>query len=303
MHHLDELDTKIIKEFGSPSSPQWNVRASYSRIARRLGVDEETVRKRFNRAKDFGSLPGWLMRINPRLIGYEAASIDLEAGDKNEKAGVISQIKLLKGVITIADFRGRGMLVALYYENDGSLEKAVEDITSITGSLAPTVWKQAYPRPEIRMRQVDWKIIEAMADDARSDLQEVADKAGISLRTVQRRLAAMTEGKAVYLVGTPNYSNIVGQVCNYLILCPDEKKKRAIDKLIPSEIKRIEHSDTSPRQHSMFIVSCENPAEADRIYQWLRSLDGVEDVRLGVMSELIHVQDWLKGEVGKRASA
>ena len=53
----------------------------------------------------------------------------------------------------------------------------------------------------------------------------------------------------------------------------------------------------------MFIVSCENPAEADRIYQWLRSLDGVEDVRLGVMSELIHVQDWLKGEVGKRASA
>ncbi|MDG6983418.1 MAG: AsnC family transcriptional regulator [Nitrososphaerota archaeon] len=300
MHHLDELDTKIIKEFGSPSSPQWNVRASYSRIARRLGVDEETVRKRFKRAKDLGSLPGWLMRINPRLIGYEAASVDLEVKDENEKAGVISQIKLLKGVITIADFQGRGMLVALYYENDGSLEKAVEGIRSISGSPAPTVWKQAYPRPEIRMRQSDWKIIQAMADDARRDLQDVAGRAGVSLRTVQRRLAAMTEGKAVYLVGTPNYGNIVGQVCNYLIFCPDEKKKRAIDARIPSEVKRIEHSDTSPRRYSMFIVSCENPAEAEGISKWLGSLDGVESVRLGVMSGLIHVQDWLKGEVVAR---
>jgi hypothetical protein len=41
MHHPDELDVRILKDFGSPSWPQWNVRESYEKVADRIGVDEE----------------------------------------------------------------------------------------------------------------------------------------------------------------------------------------------------------------------------------------------------------------------
>ena len=44
MHHADELDVRIIKEMGGSNQSQWNVRESYSNIAERLGIDEETVR-------------------------------------------------------------------------------------------------------------------------------------------------------------------------------------------------------------------------------------------------------------------
>ena len=59
MHHADDLDVRIIKELGGSNPSQWNVRQSYSNIAERLGIDEETVRRRLKRAERLGSLPGW----------------------------------------------------------------------------------------------------------------------------------------------------------------------------------------------------------------------------------------------------
>ncbi len=49
--NLDDLDMRIIRELGGSRPTQWNVRESYSNIARKLGVDEETVRMRVNRAE------------------------------------------------------------------------------------------------------------------------------------------------------------------------------------------------------------------------------------------------------------
>lgn len=272
-------------------------------MARKLGIDEETVRKRFKRAKELGSLPGWRMMINPRLVGWEAANLDLEVIHEGSKAEAISRARRLEGVTTVLDFQGRGMMVMLYYRNDASLNGLVERVSSISGTSRPVVWKQVFSRPDVEMKKVDWKIIDEMAEDARRDLQEIAGLVGASVRSVQRRLAAMTEGKAIYLVGTPNYHAIAGLVCNFLVFCPDENKKRAVDRSIASEVRRVERSDASPKQHSMFVVACENPFEADKTLKWMRSLDGVEWVRMGVMRELIHVPDWLKVQIARGLSA
>ena len=150
------------------------------------------------------------------------------------------------------------------------------------------------------MKKIDWQIIHTMADDARMDIQEVASETGVTVRTVQRRLAEIMAGRAVYLSGTPNYGAITGQVCHFLVVCPDEGKKRAVDRLVLSEVKRMERSETSSGQYSVFVVDCENPAEASRTLGWLKTLDGVEKVRMGVLKEALHVQDWLKREVERR---
>ena len=75
IHRLDDIDVRIIKELGSPSSLQWNLRETYSNIAKRVGFDEETVRRRLNRAKERGALPGWRMMVNPHLITRIIAAI------------------------------------------------------------------------------------------------------------------------------------------------------------------------------------------------------------------------------------
>jgi DNA-binding Lrp family transcriptional regulator len=301
MLSLDDLDVRILKEFGSPSSPQWNVRESYAKVADRIGVDEETIRKRVIRMKEAGSLPKWLMKPNPYLLGRQGAGVDLEVPQEDKKSEAIAKIKSVEGVVTILDFLGKGISVVIYFEDDAALDRMADEIGSICGSK-PVVVKQAFSRPEVAMKRVDWEIIDVMADDARMDLQDVADRTKATVRTIQRRLAKMIEGKAVYLSGRPIYGKMTGLSCNFLVFCPETTKKQTMDREVLSKVKRLERSDTASKEYSMFTINCENPKEADESLAWLKGFDGVEWVRIGIIKEAIHVQDWLKKEIRKRAS-
>lgn len=210
MLHLDDLDVKIIRELGSPNFPQWNVKGSFSNISRKLGVDEETVRMRVKRAKERGFLPEWQMMVNPWLIDFKVAGLDLEVNNEETKAKAILQIRLVEGVTNIADYRGKGLVVVIYYENDESLERKVRLIESICGSQRLAVLRSVFPRPDVKMRKVDWRIVGVMREDAKRDLEDVATSLGVSTRTVQRRLSVMKEGKAVFVSAIPKFDAVGG---------------------------------------------------------------------------------------------
>lgn len=306
MHRFDDLDVRIFRELGSPGSLQWNVRETYSKIARRIGVDEETVRRRVKRAEKLGSVTGWRMMVNPHLIGCEAASIDLEVKDEERKEEAVGKIRQIEGVIKILDFRGRGLQVTIYYpKNDGydALRSKTKLIKSICGSSEePTVWKMEFPRSNIRLTATDWKIVQAMLEDARKSLETVSSSVGVSFRTVSRRLTTLIEERSVYLQGAPNFRNFVGLSCVFLVFCPDTEKKRVVDDMVLSKLSRIEIFSTSSKQHSIFVTMFDNLSEADEFVKWIESLQGVKRVKMGIMKELIVVQDWLRNEIGRRIS-
>lgn len=289
---------RIIREFGG--SPQWNVRESYSSISRRLGVDEETVRMRVNRAKEHGFIPAWRMMVNPLLIDCRQANLELEVKDEQGKVNAIAKTKAVDGVIAIVDFRGKEISVLMHYEDDQSLSRRVQLIESVCESGKSALWDSLFPRPDVRMSRLDWRIIAAMWEDAWKDLEEVARLLGVSARTVQRRLTAMREGKAVYLLRPPNVSVVGGLMCNFLV-CSDPKKKRAADSLILSTFSRIGASDTSGEQFSTFGISCGNFAEADKVTERLKAADGVKSVRMRVVNEIAVVGDWLRDQIAMRS--
>ncbi len=277
------------------------MRESYANIARKLGVDEDTVRLRVRRAMEHGFLAPWRLAVNPRLLDCEAASFELEVDTEERKPGAISQIQLVDGVTRILDYRGKGLLVTIYSDGE-SLSRKVQLVESICGAPKSVIWKSRFPRPEVRMKNIDWRIVNEMKGDARKDLHGVAKSLGVSTRTVQRRLAAMTEGKAIYLAGAPNVENLGGLLCCFVVSCPDPLKKKEVDNEIRSKFGRLGLSDMSPEEHSIFGIPCQNLAEADRALTSLKSIDGVEKAGMRVMKQVILVQDWLKYEIEKHAS-
>ncbi len=297
---LDDLDMKIIKELGGSRPPLWNVRESYSNISKRLGVDEETVRMRVNKAKEHGFIPAWLMMVNPRLINCSEAHLNLEVKDEDRKADAIAKIRAVEGVYYIDDFRGREIMVGIYYEDERSLETKVQLIESICGSPKIAMWTSPFPRPTVHMNRIDWRIIDAMRSDARKDLDEVAKSLGVSARTVQRRLNEMKDGRAVYLSRPPNVNVVGALMCNYIVFCPDPDKKRAADQVIHSTFARMGAYDTSSGQYSTFGISCENFAEADGVTEKIKAIDGVESVRMRVVRDIIVCEDWLRDEIVRR---
>jgi DNA-binding Lrp family transcriptional regulator len=302
MHRPDTLDLRIMKEIGTPRSMQWNVRESYTSIAKRVGVDEETVRKRIKRQEKLGAIQGWRAVIHPNLVGCVDAYVDLEVSNANRKEEILSQLKLIDGVIVITNFEGEGLFVMFYSEPGQALLRKIQLICSICGTTDFTAFDNYLPLSDLKLSETDWKIIWAIRDDPRKNLSEIAKEARITPRTVNRRLTLLTERRAFFLMGLPNFRQLVGITSNFLIFCSGKENMSSIAERI---VSRFENTAFVAVTQSVLMCNIlfQNLSEAEEAYEWIRRLEGVGKARMRIMKDLIFVCDWLDNQMKKRLEA
>jgi len=252
LRHEDDLDVKLMRELASPGSFRWDVRESYSTIAKKLGVDEETVRKRLKRAQLAGVLEGFHLIPNPHLFRMESSAIELEIDDEARKPGVVSQIALLEGVVLIVDFHGRQLRAVVYHESEQALARKIQLVSSMCASRSEIHWTEGFPPCKVRMKETDWLILRSLRKEAKKRLVDVAAEVQISTRTVKRRFEDMIEGNAFYLMPITSYERSAVVTCSYTVDCPNDRLKRAADLSIKSLLQRIVFSNTSAKRYSVF---------------------------------------------------
>ena len=289
-----------MKELASPRSFRWDIRESYASIADKIGVDEETVRRRVKRARESGFLKGWKLFLNPHLIGLESTGMQLEIDDEERKADVIRQVEQVDGVVILIDFHGRALRIILYYEGEEDLGRKIRQINSICGSDRQTRWQGGFPALDLKMKRTDWEIVKAFRSDPRRSPSEVADEIRISTRTVKRRLTAMTESNSIFMLPELDYDKSLGVACDFLIVCPNETKRSEVNKLMRAKLERVVFSLTEVKGFSIFALICPNLSESEEVHRWLKGLDGVSEVRVDIMRENILVDRWLDEEIERQ---
>ena len=286
-----------MRELESPGSLRWDIRESYASIAMKIGVDEETVRKRIERARLSGIISGLQLIINPHLISRESASLELEVKDSANKAAVVDQIRLMEGVISILDFHGSALQVGIYYKQEKSLMRQVKLMESICGNEHSMLWKVAFPPCDLKMTPTDWRILSILRNDPRRKLSEIAREAKASTRTIKRRLDHMENGCVFFLHAMVDLKKLGGVAYRMLIHCDNSAKKEEVDGMILSTIKHIEWSYTFSDEYSMFVIHCDNTIQSEEIMNSVKRLDGVKKVRMDIIEEQITVQDWINDEI------
>jgi DNA-binding Lrp family transcriptional regulator len=300
--HTVELVVSIMKEL-SVTPSHWNVKRSYSEVAKKLGVDEETVRIRIQRLRNSGFLLGWRLILNANLIGRESSILALELDDIERKDAAIAQISRMDGVILIQSFYGKTLQVTVFSESEEELEGQMKSITSISGGEIFANWKVKLPRCNHKPKQIDWMIIGVLLKNADAKIPEIARELKVSARTVKRRINLMMDASAFFLQPILDLKKVAGTLpCRLLVQC-SEGKKSIIDGLITSKFERIVFSLTDSTTHSIFTIICVNLAEAQSILKEVQKEDGVTLVRMEIIEELIYIHDWLEKEVRSRALA
>ena len=297
-----ELTVNIMKELSITPS-HWNVKRSYSEVAKKLGVDEETVRIRVQSLRNSGFLLGWRLILNANLLGRESSILALELEDVEKKDRAIAQIGGMDGVVLIQSFYGKTLQVTVFSENEAELKRQIRNIASISGGKIFTHWKVNLPRCNHKAKQIDWMIIGVLLKNADKKIPEIAHELRVSAKTVKRRLNMMMESSAFFLQPILDLKKVTGTLpCQLLVQC-SEAKKSMIDELITSKFERIVFSLTDSTTHSIFTIICINLAEAQTISKDIRKQEGVILVKMEIIEELMYVHDWLAKEVRNRELA
>ena len=298
-----DLDIRILRELTSPSSFQWNFRESYSAIAKRLAADAETVRVTLKRSVELGMIQEWRLILNPGILGAKLAGMQLAVDDEERKSQVISQARLVEGVVQILDFHGASLRVVIYFQDEFDLERKTKLLKAICGHRgeAPR-WVSNLPPCKMRLKKVDWEIISRVMHDPRRDASVVAKESRVSSRTVNRRLRRMTEEKVAYLIPVRNVKKSKGVICSFLIIC-SERGRDAIQEFLRSTTARIDFIFDSAKEIFIATLIANNPSEANELHEQLKVLKGVSRVEMGLLKDFIFIDDWLDQAVARRIAA
>src|SRR5919197_2261295 len=193
-----ELTVNIMKELSITPS-HWNIKRSYAEVAKKIGIDEETVRIRIQTLKQSGFLLGWRLILNANLLGRESHILAVELLDVEKKDRTIAQISQMDGVVLIQSFYGKILQVTIFSKNEEGFGMQMKKITLITGSKIFTHWKVNLPRCNHKAKQTDWMIIGALLKNADKKIPEIAHELKVSPKTVKRRINMMMGSSAFYL--------------------------------------------------------------------------------------------------------
>ena len=145
MAESDNLYSKILRELYSPAWLRRSGRESYVGLAKKRGIDDQTVRSTIGRMQKSGFLKTWSISLNPHVLGMECGSVVLDVGEgaSSKKDWIISQLKLIEGVVAIFSFLDdQGFRLVFYYEDDEDLERESRLVSSICGVSKPSaLWK------------------------------------------------------------------------------------------------------------------------------------------------------------------
>jgi len=304
LYHPDRLDAGILRELQNPAS-KWDIRKSFARIAKRLMVDEETVRRRVARMEAVGVIQGWTIAPNPHLLDRDSVGIYLDLPPGTNRHGLAEELGGLEGVTSVHSFHGGSLLVFVDYPTGLPHDVHVAEIESLCGTRSTMVLDSKFPPFGLAMTLTDWMILRSLRKGARRKLGILAKEAGVSSRTFNRRLERLIEGRAFFLEVKVDFQRMAGIAYTMVVNYKDVGQKERADSAIIERLgEGYEWSDTrSDLIHSLFSAFSGNLGEAEQVARWVRTLSGVIDVRMGIEDERLAVGAWIDEEIRVRSAS
>jgi DNA-binding Lrp family transcriptional regulator len=292
---LDELDVRIFRALltNTISAPfSTNLKPSLREVARKLQVDDVTVRNRFKRLQEKGFLSGWKVFPNPNLFGYRMMNILVDAPPNSPKEDMISKMKLIHGIFVILDYHGDSLGLVLFYESDQSLAKTIKLISRITNAENITQFRAHFRSEHTnRLTDTDWAIMRNMETDALKSHVQIAKELGFTARTVKNRLQRLESQHVLVIPPVLDIASIdrmIGLILYYSYT--RQEMKDIVDQAI------LSHFDgsylwarlTDPERAYLILVA-PTMASVKAYLEWTKKHPGVASARAEIVVESINL--------------
>ena len=229
----DKIDLKLIAEL------QKDGNVSYSRLGTRLGITPRTVAKRVE-----GLIESKLITIRAQPNPYKLnLSANFVVAIKADPTKIDNICTLLSGhfyVNLVQTVFGRmDILIMAYFPEWDRLHHFIRNELYTIDGITHTEFyfveevhkrydrffkKEPFATSRVKLSKTDWALIEELAKDGRTNPVVLAEKLGIHVTTVYRRISALVKGNIIKISGIPNPSRLGYSANAFIILDVDPKE-------------------------------------------------------------------------------
>ncbi len=271
-------------------------------MARKLRVDEVTVRNRIKRFQQSGFLKGWRLVVNPGLLGVRLAQLWFDVRPASAKDELIRKLSLMHGVLAISDSYGSSLTLVMMYEGETAAKKEFELIASISNAQSLVRANIPFPRCAIELEHTDWKIIKAIQTDPRGSYSVISRGVGTSPKTVKRRLRRMIEERALFVIPSLDPKALDGAIiADLVVFYANPGSKTDLDNRIVSQFDELLVSTRlSDIEHGFFNLIIRNISKAKEVLAWVNEQPGVGKAFIELVQDRIEVYESFNEPVDKK---
>jgi DNA-binding Lrp family transcriptional regulator len=304
---MDQLDFKIFRTLGL--GPSVNESGDFNRlnpwvIAKKLGVDGNTVKIRLAKMKKSGFIRYFQIYPNYRLLGIGAAAAAylFELDDPERKNAIINQCSLVEGVTEITSFVGNQVCVDFTYHDPKDESRRLSLLLSLTNcKRAEKFYDRVMPPIRFELSSTDWRIIKSLRYNAFKPLSKVAQELGLSTKTVRRRFERLIDNNAVVIVPVIRPGDVPNTITHVLLLYfKESQRKQALTEALRLFEDRYFLIDTTSEGNAMLGLVAQTLAETEENFIRSRKLEGVQNVKMLVLKETKDFSEWLDREIDRK---
>ena len=294
----NKTDLKLIAELQKDGG------VSYSDLGNRLGITPRTVAKRVE-----GLIESKLMTIraqpNPYKLGLSASAVIAIKADPTKIGAVCEKLSGYFNVNLVQTVFGRfDILIIVYFPSWELLHQFINDeLYTIDGVTQFELYfikdvfkrydrffeKEPFAKDRLKLKEADWTLIKELAEDGRANPADLAEKLGIHITTVYRRMAALVKRNVIKNSGVPNPSRLAFSANAYIILDVDpDEVDNTCTSLYPSP--EVHFILTLSKRSGMIL--CLHTRNNETLYEFLKQ-------RISPLKGLINTETFLRASVEK----
>lgn len=303
MAESGNLDYRLLRELLGPTWLRISGRDSLAKIAARLEVDPETVRKAILKLQRSGIIRSWSASINPNVLGMACDSALLHCGSNVSVEQAIDELVHVEGVMRIFTFVNDGDIRVVFFHDPrkNNREEILSRITAVCDSEPAYLrWIVHFPSCGLKPGRTDWQLMSLLSKNSRTSVQHLAAMTGVSTRTVRRRLEVLENENAYFIYPAIDVSLVNGFVHWFALEFKDSEMKRQSDLRFAESPEKIVFLDTTSELHTVVAAICSNIAESTRISDLITAQKGAVRVVAKLMRGLVPVQDWIGSQIEMR---
>lgn len=310
---MDASDLAILRAMTTHRVSVWggiDPRVSSSDVADRVGLHPSTVRARIRDWRDCGFLQGYDVIPNPHLFDAELAVYSARIDDPTAKPAFLDEVGLIEGVIAALDHVGPWIGGGIVVDRADAVERRWRLLEKLPGvAEVEDPYTAHLPRLATDPTQLDWRIVRALREGPDDTIAAIADRVGVTAKTLTRRYRALLEGNAIWSVAVLDFRNYTGGVaCRVNLFLDDAAHREAVREGFADrhpealEINPIRDRHDEPTFHDRvveYLLHLDSQAEADDVLRDAAELDGVADCEVLFPVAYHPYPDWLDERVEK----
>jgi DNA-binding Lrp family transcriptional regulator len=198
-------------------------------IARKLRVDEKTVRLRIRKMEESGFIKYYQATPELGLFGIKHIGIcRFEAMNIATKLGAVRYAEGLPGTLETSDYLGPTFAVSIASASAERAGQLADDLARHFELQKVSLGGTPVGEPKSKPDRLDWQIIAALRYDARSSQRDLAQALSISQRMADYRVRKIKDGGAVRIRAVLNPQKQEGLVFYELAVTVEPDRKTAV---------------------------------------------------------------------------